>query len=78
MVADSGVGRMCALPQVTYVARYVKQPPFLNDAVPTDVARVWDEYLHRFGAGAYVRVRYVSECDLPPHHLTDDSEDDPR
>jgi hypothetical protein len=65
---------MCALPQVTYGPRYVKPPSRLADVAATDVARVWDDYLHRCGAGAYVRVRYVSGCDLPPLQVTQDAE----
>lgn len=76
MVAESGVGRMCALPQVTYGPRYVKPPPPPNDVAATDVARVWDDYLLRFGTAAYVRVRYVSGCDVPPLHPREDGEDD--
>ena len=40
------------------------------------VAKMWDDYLHRFGAEAYVTARYIST--LPAVPTNDDGLESPR
>ena len=64
---------MCRLPRAAY-GRSVTSRQTAEVVSPDATAKVWDEYLKRFGPAAYVAARYIHASDLLAPKLEDESD----